>query len=210
MLKPQRKFSQRLYLDHLYGIFRSDYKNLGRLPVASGPPSPFGHWDPLSGGEKGSKNEVRERQYHVEVVKMSLVMHVMMGIQPTKPHGPLKPTIPRHMHAEMEILVEDVIKAERSHSAKENIHLEKMLDPENHGRVQTENQGRIPPSEPYLFEIFVLQKKIGWTRTEDTVVDQGMGAKRIRPEGLVHQKPVQNPFKEAGVEKTSDKACCLC
>jgi hypothetical protein len=141
---------------------------------------------------------------------MSLVMHVMMGVQPTEPYGLLKPTILRHVHAEMQILVEEVIEAERTHSAKENIHLEKMLGPENYGRVQTENQRRIPPSEPYLFEILVLQKKIRRTRTKDTVVDQGMGAKRIRPEGLVHQKPVQNPFKEAGVEKKGDKACCLC
>ena len=117
---------------------------------------------------------------------MSLVMHVMMGVQPTEPRGLLKPTILRHMHAEMEILVEEVIEAERSHSPKENIHLEKMLGPENHWRVQTENQRRIPPSEPYLFEILVLQKKIGWTRAEDTVMDQCMGAKRIRPDGLVH------------------------
>jgi hypothetical protein len=157
--------------------------------------------DPFSGRNERSENEISQGKDYVEVVKMSLVMHVMMGIQPAEPRAPLNPAFLRHMHAEMEILVEEVIETHRSHSAKENIYLEKMLDPENHGRMQPENQRRIPPSEPYLFEILVLQKKIGWTRTEDTVMDQGMRAKRIRPDGLVHQKPMQEPFKKTGIEK---------
>ena len=105
------------------------------------------------------------------------------------------------MHAEMEILVKEVIEAESRHPAKENVHLEKILDPKKQGDMQTENQGCVPPSEADLFEILVVREEIGRPRTEDTVVDQGMGLKWIRPDGLVHQKPVQNPFEKTGVKK---------
>src|SRR3989304_565772 len=100
-----------------------------------------------------------------------------MGVKPGKPCRLLNPTFLRHMHAEMEILVKEVIEAEGRHPAKENVHLEKMLDPKKQGDMQTENHRRVPPSEADLFEILVVRADAGRPRTEDAVVDQGMGIK---------------------------------
>jgi len=133
-------------------------------------------------------------------------MRMVMGIEPAEPHPLLNPTPLGHMHAEMEILVEEVIEAESRHSPNENIYMEKILNPKHHRRMQTENQRCIPPSESDFLAILILREKIGWASTKDAVVDQGVGAKRIRPYGLVHHKPMQKPFEKAGVEKKRDKA----
>ena len=108
-------------------------------------------------------------------------MHVVMGIEPAEPHGLLEPTLLGHMHAEMEILVEEVIEAKSRHPSKEDIDMEKMLNPKHQRRMQADNQRRIPPSESDLLAVLVLREKIAWARTKDAVMDQGVGAERIRP-----------------------------
>ena len=85
------------------------------------------------------------------------------------------------MHAEMKILIEEVIENESRHPAKENIHLEKMLHPKHYRRMQADNQRGIPPGESDLLAVLCLRQKIGRARTEDPVVDQGVGSKRIGP-----------------------------
>ena len=89
------------------------------------------------------------------------MVHVVMGIKPGKPRRLLNPTFPRHMHAKVEIFVEEVIQAKSRHPAKENIHLEEMLNPKQQGGMQTENQGGVPESEADLSEILVLREKVG-------------------------------------------------
>lgn len=111
---------------------------------------------------------------------------MVMSLEPAKPRPLLNPTPLGHMHAEMEILVEEVIEAKSRHPPKENIYLEKILNPKHHRRMQTEKQRGIAPSECDFLAILVLQEKITWAGTKDAVVDQGVGSKRIRPYGLMH------------------------
>jgi len=113
-------------------------------------------------------------------------MHVVMGVKPGEPRRLLDPTPLRHMHAEVEVFVEEVIEAKRDHPAKEKVHAKKVLNPKKQGGMQADNQGRVPPGEADLFQILLLRQEIGRARTEDAMVNQGMGSKRVRPDGLVH------------------------
>jgi hypothetical protein len=88
-------------------------------------------------------------------------MHVVMGVEPREPRALLKPTRLWHMHAKMEIFVEKVIEAEGDHPTKENIRLEKMLNPKDQRRMQTEYQRRIPPGEADFLNVLILREKIG-------------------------------------------------
>lgn len=108
-------------------------------------------------------------------------MHVVMGVEPREPRALLKPTRLWHMHAKMEIFVEKVIEAEGGHPAKENIRLEKMLNPKDQRHMQTEYQRRIPPGEADFLNVLILREKVGRAGTKDAVVDQGVRAKGIRP-----------------------------
>ncbi len=137
--------------------------------------------EPFSSRNQRSENEVSQRKDDIEIVEVSLMVHMVMGIEPAEPHRLLKPAPLGHMHAEMEILVEEVIEAEGRHPSKENMNIEKILNPKHHRRMQTENQRRIPPGESDFLEVLSLREKIGWASTKDAVVDQGVRAKWIRP-----------------------------
>ena len=164
------------------------------------------HGNPFSYGSECSKSQISEGENHVEIVEVVLVMRVMMRVEPAEPCCLLNPTSLGHMHAEMEILIEEVIKAERQHSWKENSKIEKRLTPKEQGRMQTKNQRRVPPCKPDLPEILSAREKISLAGTKDTVVDQGVRAKGVRPERLVHQETMEKPFEEAGIEKKRDKS----
>jgi hypothetical protein len=55
--------------------------------------------------------------------------------------------------------------------------------------------------------ILPLREKVTGAGAENTVVDQGVRSKRIRPEWLMHQEPMQKPFEKAGVQEETDKPC---
>ena len=112
---------------------------------------------------------------------MALVMLVVMRVEPGEPRALFKPARLGHVHAKMEIFVEKIIKAERRHAAEENIYLEQMLDPENQGRVQPDDQGSVPPCESNVLVVLPRGEKISGAGAENAVVDQGVRSKRIRP-----------------------------
>lgn len=138
-------------------------------------------WYPLSCRNQGAEDEVSQGKDDVEIVEVPFVMHVVMSVEPAEPHRLLKPTPVGHMHAEMEVLVEEVIEGKSRHAPEENAHVEKILAPEHYGGMQTENQRCIPPGEADLFAILIPGEKIGRASTKDPVVDQRVGSKRIRP-----------------------------
>jgi len=163
--------------------------------------------DPVSGRDERSKNEVGQGKDDIQIAEVALVVHMVMGVEPAEPGRLLDPTSLGDVHAKMEIFIEEVIKAEGCYPAKEDIRLEEMLDPKYDGGVQTDDQRRVPPGEGDFLPMLVAREKIGRARAKNAVMDQGVRTKRIRPEGLMHQKAMQNPFEKAGVEKKGNKAC---
>src|SRR5712692_6556386 len=132
---------------------------------------------------------------------MALVMLVVMGVEPGEPRALLKPARLGHVHAEVEIFVEKIIYAKSRYAAEENIYLEQMLDPENQGRVQPDDQGRVPPGESDVLVVLPRGEKISGPGAENTVVDQGVRSKRIRPKWLMHQEPIKNHSKKLAYRK---------
>jgi hypothetical protein len=98
-------------------------------------------------------------------------MHVVMRVEPAEPYRAFKPALPWHMHAEMEVLVEKVIEPKRGHAPKEDTRVKKMLNPKEQRHVQTENERRVPPSEPDFLAIFGARKKVTGSRAKDAVVN---------------------------------------
>jgi len=109
------------------------------------------------------------------------VVHMVMRVEPAKPTRLFQPAAFRHMHAEMKILVKEIIQTEGGHPAEKNPDVKKITGPQYQRRVQSQNQRRVPPGEPDFLSVLGAGEKIGWTGAKDPMMNQRMGAERIGP-----------------------------
>jgi len=136
---------------------------------------------PFPGSDQRSEEEIGQRKDDVEVFEMALVMLVVMSVEPGEPRALLEPARLGHVHAEVKILVEEIVGAERRHAAEKNIRSEQVLNPEYHGGMEADNQRRVPPGETNVLMSLALGQEIGRSGAKNPMVDQGMGAKGVRP-----------------------------
>src|SRR5262245_42306734 len=104
-----------------------------------------------------------------------------MRVEPAKPTGLFQPAAFWHMHAEMKILVKEVIQTEGGHPAEKNPEVKKIADPQHQRRVQSQNQRCVPPGKPYFLSVFGPGEKIGWAGAKDPMMNQRMRSERIGP-----------------------------
>src|SRR5215510_2054294 len=121
-------------------------------------------------------------------------MHVMMRIQPTEPCRRFQPASFGNMHAVMEIFIKKIIENECRQGPGEYICSQRPLQPKDNGCVKNNDKRGVPPGEANLAYDLRVWQKIPGAGSEKTVMNQGMGAKRISPQLCMHQVFVQCPF----------------
>ena len=140
----------------------------------------------IFGRNKGAEDDVGKRQHHIEIIEVSLVMHMVMRVQPTEPSRRFEPAPFGNMHAVMEVFVKKIVEDECRQGAYEYVCCQRPLYPKNDGRVKNDNKRSVPPGEANLANDLCVGKKVVVAGPEKTMVNQGMGAKGILPKRRVH------------------------
>jgi len=98
-------------------------------------------------------------------------MHVMMRVKPAKAPSLFDAPPGRNVHAVVQILVEPIINCHRRAGAEKYGRAYKVLNQEYRGDVEGDDEGRVPPSKTYFFQILLVRKKVSAICAEKTMVN---------------------------------------
>jgi len=113
------------------------------------------------------------------------------------------------MHAEVEILVGRLIQEKTGQKAGSGSETYQKVDPDRRGDMNQRREGHQPPAKGYLVWLPITGDVAPVTMVH-TMMDLCMTYEDVTKRSCraVHDKPVENPFKEAGIDPGGDQGGC--
>jgi hypothetical protein len=155
----------------------------------------------LRSQDHGSKQQISERQNHVEILPHVTVMKQVMAIQAEENSGAFHMAFARKMHAPVEIFVNRVVnRAGQGSAADQSPLLQSDRDNQERHLAQSDQYGPVPPGHGDGVLVFFINEVIRVIGFEDSVMNQSVALERITElsERHVHEKPMQQPLEKRG------------
>lgn len=149
--------------------------------------------------DQGAKDQISQRQHHVEILVHVAVVQEMMTIQAEIDAGTFDIPFLGQVHAPVHVFVSAVVAAGSHDCAREDRPMtgDPTGDDERNDGQEHEHRA-IPPSHGDGLLVLIIDQMVGVIRLEHMMMDDGM-----RLEGVikatnhpVHDVAVQSPFKE--------------